>query len=142
MIIKLTGEGNDGIGTSAKWDLYVRFQSSNEEKWLERKGSDLYYTIEIDVIEAILWTEKEIHIPIIGKRKIKIAPSTQFGTIIKLPWDGVKYIQSDKKGDLFLHLDIKIPKKLGKKEKEFYEAIAIEKKLDIWETWVFSKIFS
>lgn len=142
MIIKLTWEGNDGVGTSAKWDLYVRFQASNEEKWLERKGNDLSYTIEIDVIEAILGTEKEIHIPIIGKRKIKIASSTQFWTIIKLAWDGVKHIQSDKKGDLFIYLDIKIPKKFGKKEKELYEAIAIEKKLDVWETWVFSKIFS
>jgi len=40
---------------------------------LERKKSDLYYTIEIDVIEAILGSEKEINIPILGKRKIKIA---------------------------------------------------------------------
>lgn len=141
MIIKLTGEGNDGLGTSAKWDLYLRFQASDEEKWLERKKSDLYYTIEIDVIEAILGSEKEINIPILGKRKIKIASWTQFWTVIKLSGDGVKYVDNDRKGDLFINLDIKIPKKPSKKEKELYEAIAIEKKLDIWGKNIFDKLF-
>lgn len=131
MIIKISGEGNHGIGTKASWDLYIQFEAETEEKGLERKGSNLYYTLEIDILEAILWTEKEINLPILGKRKIKISAWTEFGTIIKLAGDGVKHIQDDKKGDLYITLSIKVPKKLSKKEKELYHQIAEEKKLEV-----------
>jgi DnaJ-class molecular chaperone len=43
----------------------VKFSVSLAEKGLKRDGSDLHYDIEIDVIEAILGTEKELNIPII-----------------------------------------------------------------------------
>ena len=56
MIIKLEWEWNDGINTNQTWDLYIKFNVSLEEKWLKRKGMDLYFEIEIDVVEAVLGT--------------------------------------------------------------------------------------
>jgi molecular chaperone DnaJ len=141
MIIKLTGEWNHGIKTKAHWDLYVKFSVSLKEKWLERDGVDLHYKLEIDVIEAILGTEKEINIPILWKRKIEIKWGTEHGNIIKINWDGVKHIDSESKWDLFIEIHIKIPKKLGKKERELYEKVAEEKKIDVNKWWVFKKIF-
>jgi molecular chaperone DnaJ len=32
MVIKMTGEGNDGVGTKQAGDLYVRFSVQTEEK--------------------------------------------------------------------------------------------------------------
>lgn len=141
MIIKLTGEWNHGIKTKAHWDLYVKFSVSLAEKGLKRDGSDLHYDIEIDVIEAILGTEKELNIPIIWKRKIEIKWGTEHGNIIKINWDGVKHIDSESKWDLFIEIHIKIPKKLGKKERDLYEKVAEEKKIDVNKGWVFKKIF-
>ncbi|MDD3302181.1 MAG: molecular chaperone DnaJ [Candidatus Gracilibacteria bacterium] len=141
MIIKLTGEGNHGINSKANGDLYVKFKVSLEEKGLKRDGVDLYYDLEIDVIEAILGCDKEISLPIIGKRIIKISAGTQVGTVIKINGDGVKHIDRDSKGDLFINLDIKIPKRLGAKEKEFYEEIAKEKKLKVGGKGLFDKLF-
>ncbi len=142
MVIKMTGEWNDGVGTASSWDLYVKFAVSTNEKWLERDGVDLHYSIEIDPVEAILWTQKELNIPILGKRTITIDAGTQPGTIIKNSDDGVKYIDRDAKGDLLLHIDIKIPKKLSKSERELYEQIAQEKKLNVnSKKWVFKKLF-
>lgn len=131
MIIKLTGEGNDGVGTKQSWDLYVKFSVETQEKWLQRDGVDLHYNVEIDVLEAILGTHKEINIPVIGKRTLKIEPGTQPQTEMRINGDGVKHIDRDAKGDLFLHLDIKIPKKLSKEEREHYEQIAAEKKIQV-----------
>ncbi len=131
MVIKLTGEGNDGVGTKASGDLYVKFSVNLQEKNLERDGTDLHYKVEIDVIEAILGTQKDITLPILGKRTISIDPGTQMGTIIKNSGDGVKFIDRDTKWDLLIHVDIKIPKKLGKKEREFYHQVASEKKLNV-----------
>lgn len=142
MVIKIADEGNDGIGTNAKWDLYVKFRVEQEEKWLKRDGNNLHYDLEIHIIEAVLWTTKDINIPIIGKRSIDIASWTQVGTSLTIKWDGIKDVQYDSKWDLFIHLDIKIPKKLGKKERELYEQIATEKKINVCDKkWIFEKIF-
>ena len=143
MVIKISEEGNEGIWTKAKWDLYVKFRVEQENGDLKRDGNNLHYDLEIQIIEAILGTTKDINIPIIGKRSISIDSGTQMGTTITIKWDGIKDVQYDQKWDLFIHLDIKIPKKLWKKEREFYEEIAKEKKLNVCDKkWIFEKIFS
>ena len=142
MVIKMTGEGNAGIWTKASWDLYVRFHVQSEEKWLTRDGVDLHYDLEIDFIEAVLWTKREINIPIIGKRSLSIDAWTQTESILKISGDGVKHIDRDAKGDLIIHLHIPVPKKLAKRERELYEELASEKKLNVnSKKWVFEKIF-
>jgi molecular chaperone DnaJ len=141
MIIKMTSEWNHWVWTKAHWDLYIKFNVKLEEKWLKRDGVDLYYDLEIDIIEAILWTTKEINIPVIWKRKINIKSWTAHWTIIKLSWDWVKHIDSEAKWDLYINISLKIPKKLGKAEREHYEEIAKEKKINVNKAWVFEKIF-
>ncbi len=142
MVIKMTGEGNAGLGTKKSGDLYVRFHVQSEEKWLERDGVDLHYELEIDLIEAVLGTKKEVSIPILGKRTIAIEPGTQAESILKVSWDGVKYIEKDAKGDLLLHIHIPIPKKVSAQERSLYEDLAREKKLNVnSKKWVFEKLF-
>ena len=141
MIIKMTGEWNNWVWTKASWDLYIKFRVKQEEKGLKRDWVNLHYELEIDVIEAILWTKKDINIPVIWKRAIEIKAWTWDSTIIKISWDGVKHIDSDSKGDLFISIKVKIPKKLAKKERELYEEIAKEKKINVNKAWVFEKIF-
>lgn len=142
MIIKIEWEWNHWIGTKAHWDLYIKFRVSLEEKWLTRKWVDLYYDLEIDVLESILGATREVNIPVIWKRTIEIKSWTQSWSIIKNTWDWVKYIDKDSKGDLYITLNVKIPKKLSKKEKELYLEIAKEKKVNVNnEKWIFEKIF-
>lgn len=141
MVIKLNWEWNSWVWTQSKWDLFIKFNVNNEEKWLIRDWVDLHYEIEIDVIQAILWTTKEVNIPIIWKRKLDIKSWTEVDSVLKISWDWVKYIDRDKKWDLYIKVNIKIPKKLGKKERELYEEIANEKGLEINKGGVFEKIF-
>ena len=142
MIIKLEGEWNDWIGTKQSWDLYLKFRVKLEEKWLQREGTSLHYKLEIEAVEAILGTTKEVKIPVIGKRKIEIPQGTQFWTILKFKWDWVKDVSYDQKGDLLIEISIKIPKKLSKKERDCYWEIAKEKKLNVNNhKWIFESIF-
>lgn len=141
MIIKMTGEWNHWISTNAHWDLYIKFNVQLKEKNLKRDGVNLYYDLEIDVIEAILWTTKEINIPVIWKRTIDIKAWTSHWTIIKISWDWVKYIDKDSKWDLFIDISLKIPKKISKVEREHYEKIAKEKKINVNKAGVFEKLF-
>ena len=142
MIIKMEWEGNDWIGTKQGWDLYLKFRVKLEDKGLTREGIHLFYDLEVEVVEAILWTTKEVSIPVIGKRIVKIPSGIQSGTVIKVDWDGVKDVNYDTKWDLHITIIIKIPKKLTKKEKELYLEIAKEKKVDVNnKKGMFEKIF-
>lgn len=142
MVIKLEWEWNDWIWTKQSWNLYLKFKVELEEKGLKRKDYDLFYDLEIDIVEAVLWTKKEISIPVIWKRIIEIKAWTSSGATLEISWDWVKYIDSDRKWGLYITLNIKIPKKLTKKEKELYLEIAKEKKLNVFnQKWIFEKIF-
>lgn len=141
MIIKMTWEWNHWVWTKSHWDLYIKFRVKLEEKGLKRDWVDLYYELEVDVLEAILGTTKEINIPVIWKRNIEIKAWTSHWSVIKISWDWVKHIDSDSKWDLFIDISLKIPKKLGKKERELYEEIAKEKKVNVNKAWVFEKLF-
>lgn len=62
--------------------------------------------------------------------------------MLKIHWDGVKHIDSDKKWDLLISIRIKIPKKLSKKERQLYEEIAKERNISVKWAWMFEKFFS
>lgn len=141
MIIKMTSEWNNWVWTKTNGDLYIKFNVKLEEKGLKRDWVNLYFELEIDVLEAILGTKKEINIPVIWKRTVEIKAWTQNQTVLKISWDWVKHIDSDSKWDLLISLLIKIPKKLSKNEKELYEKIANEKKINVNKSWVFEKLF-
>ncbi len=142
MIIKMEGEGNEGVGTKQAGDLYLKFRVKLEEKGLKRDGTNLYYDLEIDVVEAVLGTTKEVSLPVLWKRKIEIPQGTAHGTVLKFKWDWVKDVSYDEKGDLLINISLKIPKKLWKKERELYTEIAKEKKLNVnSKKWVFESIF-
>jgi molecular chaperone DnaJ len=142
MIIKMTWEWDDWIWTKQCGDLYLRFRVKLEEKGLVRDWLHLYYDLEIEVVEAVLWTTKEINIPVIGKRKIEIPLGTTHWSIIKIIWDWVKDVNYDTKWDLHIKIIIKIPKKLSKKERELYNEIAKERKLNVNNNkWIFESIF-
>lgn len=142
MTIKIEWEWNHWVWTKAHWSLFVQFIVNTEEKWLRRDWVNLHYKLEIEIVEAVLWTKKEISIPIIWKRKIEIPAWTSHWNILKISWDWVKHINSDKKWDLLIEITIKIPKKLAKKERELYEQIAKERWIEVNSAWFFEKIFS
>lgn len=141
MVIKIEWEWNSWVWTKQNWDLYVQFIVNTEEKWLKRDSVNLYFSQEIEIVEAVLWTKKEINIPILWKRKIEIPAWTTHWSIIKINWDWVKHIDSDKKWDLLINISIKIPKKLAKKERELFEEIAKIRWISVNSAGILNKIF-
>jgi len=141
MVIKIEWEWSEWV-KAPSWDLYVKFSVKNVEKNLIRKWNNLYYDLDIDVVEAVLGCKKEINIPIIWKRNIEIPSWTQVWSVIKIRWDWVKYIDADKKWDLIINLNIKIPKRMSDEVRACYEKIAKETNLNVnKKKWIFEKFF-
>jgi molecular chaperone DnaJ len=134
MQIKLRDEGHEGRDGAG--DLYVQFRVPESEGLLSREEHDLVYNAMLDPVEFILGTKKTLDIPLIGKREIDIKPGTDPGSEFIFSGEGFPDIstRAARRGRLVIRLGLEMPKKLTKKEREHYEAIAKEKKLDTYDS--------
>ena len=121
--IILRGQGSAGRNGGSNGDLciYVRVLPHNI---FERDGDNLYCEIPISFAEAALGAE--IDIPIIGGKteKFTIPEGTQTDTSFTLKGRGVSNVNSKRKGDLILTVNVETPKNLTSKQKELLSNFA------------------
>lgn len=128
-VIKLKDKGEAGIQGGAYGDLFVHI-SIVPSKEFERIKDDIYTTKHIHLLQSVLGDEipvKTVH----GDVKLKIPAGTDSGKTFKIKNYGVQIINGTSKGDHFVKIIVDVPKKLSKKEKEMYENLANESKLNI-----------
>ena len=121
--IILRGQGSAGRngGVNGALCILVRVLPHNI---FEREGDNLYCEIPISFAEAALGAE--IDIPIIGGKteKFTIPEGTQTDTSFTLKGKGVANVNSKRKGDMILTLNVETPKNLTAKQKELLSAFA------------------
>ena len=89
---------------------------------LERDGSNLIYNLFISVPQAILGTEAEVP-TVSGKVRVKIAPGTQSGKILRLRGKGLPVVNGYGNGDLLVYVNVWIPKKVTKDEEKVLQGL-------------------
>ena len=88
---------------------------------MQRDGNDLVYTLNLSFPDAVLGCSVEI--PYIdSKLKIKVDPGTQPGKILKLRGKGIPEVNGYGCGDYLIYVQVFVPKKLDRKEKEIMES--------------------
>ncbi len=119
--LRLAGEGNPGPAGSQPGDLYVVIKVADHPVF-ERRDSELHCTLPINVAQAVLGAEIEIE-TFDGPQTIKIPEGTQPGAQFRLRNLGVPQLNSRSRGDLFIHLDVQIPKKLTRDQRKLFEQL-------------------
>ena len=120
--IKVSGHGAPGVNGGPAGDLYITFIIKNTTKF-KRDGSDLHTTVEIDLYTALLGGELLVD-TFDGKVKLKVAPETQSGTLVKLKGKGFPvYKKENHFGDLYITYKVKMPTNLSEKEKELLQEL-------------------
>jgi curved DNA-binding protein len=115
--IKIAGHGAPGVNRGPHGDLYITFSIDNTTKF-KRDGNDLHTSVDLDLYTALLGGEMLVD-TFDGKVKLKVAPETQSGTIVKLKGKGFPvYKKENEFGDLYITYQVKLPKNLSAKEKE------------------------
>ena len=92
-------------------------------KEFERDGSNLIYNLFLTIPEAILGTQAEVP-TVDGKVRVKIAPGTQSGKILRLRGKGLPNVNSYGRGDMLINVNVWIPKKVSKDEEKMLEQLA------------------
>lgn len=120
--IRLKGEGNAGVFGGEPGDLYIDIVVK-EHPVFKRVGDDIVCRLPISFVDAILGTE--VKLPFFGEEiKVTIPPGTQPGERIRIKGKGFPSTKKKKKGDLVIEVEVKIPKKINKKQKELLKEFA------------------
>lgn len=124
-VIKIEGKGEAGKKGGRPGDLYVRILVKKHPLF-QRKGDDLYISIPISFSQAVLGDEKEV--PTLDGKKIllKVPAGTESGKILRVSGKGIPHFSGYGRGNIFVQLEVKTPKKLSKKQKELLEKLKEE----------------
>ncbi len=122
-IIKIKGQGGDGINGGPKGDLYIKFQIENDSRF-RLDGNNLYSTVYLDLYTAVLGGSVLVD-TFDSKVKVNVSPETQNGTKVKLKGKGFPiYKKEGSFGDLIITYQIEIPKNLSSEEKELFTKLS------------------
>jgi curved DNA-binding protein len=123
--LRLKNQGSDGIAGGEKGDLYITIQVDNHALF-ERKGNDLYCNLEIDLYTAMLGGKKIVK-TLDGKTiNLNIPAETDSGTALRIKGMGMNYPNNENmRGDLYVKMNVKLPKHLSAKEKELFRELSL-----------------
>lgn len=121
MQLSISGKGNAGARGGVPGDLIVLVEEK-EDPDLIRDGNNLLYDLYVNFADAALGSTSEIP-TIDGKARIKIAPGTQGGKVLRLKAKGIPDVNGYGRGDLLVNVNIWTPRDLSKDEKEMMEKL-------------------
>ncbi|MGN1069436.1 MAG: molecular chaperone DnaJ [Candidatus Fimadaptatus sp.] len=116
MQIPLRRQGEPGLRGGENGDLYI-FVSVKPHKLFTRENYDLYCDVTVSFTQAALGGE--IDVPTLGGMiKHNLAEGTQPGTVVRLRGQGIQNLRGAGKGDLYIKINVEIPRKLNDRQKE------------------------
>ena len=118
--IRVQGMGERGSNGGPNGDLYIEVIVA-EHSFFKREGNDIHVVVPLDFIDAVLGNT--ITVPTVyGDINLKVPAGTQPNQVFRLKDKGVKNLRGNDYGDEYVHIDLKIPTKLNKNQKQALEA--------------------
>lgn len=113
-----------GVDTGSRirfdeFDIVIDVQKSHE---FTREGDDVVITHEIPFTKAALGGIEEVK-TIDKPVKIRIPAGTQAGTLIRLRGQGVPHVRGGGRGDEYVKIQLKVPTRLSKTQKELLDEL-------------------
>jgi molecular chaperone DnaJ len=121
--IRLSSEGEVGPRGGSPGSLYVAIHVAAHPR-LRREGTELYHELDLTISQAALGAT--VRVPTAdGEEDLEIKPGTQPGTEVRLRGRGAPNLRrAGTRGDLHVLVDVVIPTKLSKEQRQALEAYA------------------
>lgn len=120
--MQVTGSGGDGIDGGRPGDLYVGIQVEDDSRF-EREGQELHTEALITFAQASIGDEITVE-GVDESYTVEIDPGTQPGHVAAVKNGGLPPLHGGRRGDLYVHLQVKVPKKLDEKQKTLLQQFA------------------
>jgi molecular chaperone DnaJ len=115
--LRFAGKGEPGSGGGPKGDLYV-VTHIKPHAFYARDGADVTLDLPVTIAEAALGAEVSVPTPGGGSVKLKVAPGTADGKVLRVPGKGAPKLKGKGTGDLKVRVKIAVPQKLTAEQKE------------------------
>lgn len=125
--LRLNGKGEAGVNGGPNGDLYLEFKVKSHPLF-ERDENDVYLTLPITITEAVLGCKKDVP-TLNGTVKLSIPAGSKTNDKHRLKGKGIADPQTGRKGDMYVIIDVHIPKKISRDQKKLFEALS-KTKLD------------
>ncbi len=89
-------------------------------QFFKRRENDIILNLDINIAQAALGAEVEIP-TLDGNDKLKIPAGTQPGKVFTMKGKGVPYIRRKDRGNQMVIVNIAVPTKLTKEQRELFE---------------------
>ncbi len=119
--LRLSHEGQPGANGGPPGDLFVVLKLA-EHPIFERNEFDLHCTVPVNVAQAALGCSVDV-LTFDGLQNVKIPEGSQPGSRIRLKGFGVPHLNSGGRGDLYVHLAVKVPQKLTRDQRRLLEEL-------------------
>ena len=141
--IILRGQGSAGVNGGSNGDLIIEVRVL-ADKIFERDGNNLYCEVPINFAEAALGADVDVPVLGGGTEKLKVPEGTQSGASFTLRGKGIPNVNTGRKGDLIITVEVETPKNLNSKQKELLRAFAdsLEDKNGAKRQSFFKKLFN
>ena len=121
--VRVTGEGEQGVGGAPGGDLYLRIRLAPHAVF-ERKGRDLYVKALVPITTAVLGGEADVPTMSGKPARLRIPPLTQNGQVFRLKKYGMPAVgKPDEKGDLYARVEAQLPTQVSAEEQEHWAAL-------------------
>jgi molecular chaperone DnaJ len=120
--LRVSGEGEAGIGGGPSGDLYIVLHVA-EHASFERQGADLYSAVPISFAQAALGAEIKVK-TLDGEEELKVPAGTQTGTVFTIKGKGMPNLGGRGHGNLFVAVTLVTPKTLTKEQRKLLEQLA------------------
>ncbi len=122
MQIRLPNEGQPGSNGGPNGNLFLAV-TVQPHQFFKRRESDILLDLDINIAQAVLGAE--IEVPTVdGKESLSIPSGTQPGTVFTLRGKGVPRVRGSGRGDQMVVVNVDIPTKLSKEQRELFEKLA------------------
>ena len=124
--LRVSGYGETGRNGARSGDLLVTIHV-NESEYFQRDGDNLHARATVSIAQAALGAKVQI----VGIMPDEIVDVTvpagcQHGHVVRVKGKGLSRFKSDARGDLFVHVDVAVPNKLTKRQKELLRELDSE----------------
>ena len=114
--LAMRGLGDKGLNGGPAGDVIV-LVSVQPDALFERDKFDVWVTVPITYSQAVLGAE--IVVPTIdGKVEYTVPEGTQSGTVFRLRGKGIQYLGGKGHGDQYVRVNVEIPKKLTRTQRD------------------------
>lgn len=121
--LRLAGKGAPSPMGGPPGDLYIRSLVKPDSR-MKLEGYDVFDYRDVKLTEAVLGTT--LSIPTLDGKSmnVKIPPGTRHGTRMRLAGHGIPKMRDGGRGDLFVVVQVILPKQLSEEQQQLFEKLA------------------